>query len=504
MTYRAALCALAFGACTVGPAVALSGCAVGPNFERPKAPEVKQYTAGRQPTATVSADQAQRFLLGREVTSDWWHLFRSRAVDAIIARALVKNYSLEAARASLRRSRDAMRAGYGAFFPQVDAQAGASYQRASPLRFGLNQPPTDFALYTVSGTVSYAIDIWGGERRQVEALTAQVEAQRYVLAGARVMLCGNVIDAIIAQAGYRAQIAAARATVELEKEQLRITEAQANGGAVPFANVLSIKAQVASTEALVPQFEQKIDESDHLIATLAGEVPGAWTAWTVNLEDFTLPADVPVSLPSKLVRQRPDILVAEALLHAANAEIGVATAAMLPNVTLSASGGGYGTKPGHIFDANGLFGSVGGGLTAPVFHGGTLWYERKGRRRRARPGILVLQTDRSRRVRAGRGLASRAGARCRSAESSKGSRGRRRASAPPRGSELSRRNGELRTGHRRQRTVPAGENGSCASRHPAPPGHRCALRRHGRWLVERESIPASRPVVKRPWSFTAR
>lgn len=355
----------------------LAGCAVGPNFERPKAPKVAQYASGKEPTRTEGGEQSQRFAKGRDVTGDWWHLFKSKAIDDIVARAISSNQNLEAARASLRRSQNAMRAGYGAFFPQVDVQLGASYERISPLRFGQNRPATNFALYSASGTVSYALDIWGGQRRQVEALTAQVEAQRYTLAGAHVMLCANIVDAVIARAGYTAQIAATRATVELEKQQLRITEAQASAGSVPFANVLAIKAQVASTEALVPALEQRVDQADHLLATLAGQAPGSWTPRTVGLDDLALPLDVPVSLPSRLVRQRADILVAEALLHAANAQIGVATAAMLPNITLSASGGGNSTKLGSLFDANGLFGSVGGGLVAPIFHGGTLWYQRK-------------------------------------------------------------------------------------------------------------------------------
>jgi NodT family efflux transporter outer membrane factor (OMF) lipoprotein len=358
--------------------IVVAGCSVGPNFQRPKAPSATQFTSGSQPDKTVAADGVtQRFEVGRNLVADWWRLFQSAQVDAVVSRAILRNPTLEAARASLRRSQNLMRAGYGAFFPQIDAQLGATYQQLSPLRFGQNQPAVDFALFTASATVSYTIDIWGGQRRQVEALGAQVEAQRYTLDGAFVMLCANVVDAMIARAGYQAQMDATRAVVDLEREQVRITEAQATGGTVPYANVLAIRSQTASTEALLPQLQLKIDQSNHLLAALVGEVPSAWSPPTVALDALSLPTDVPVSLPSKLVGQRPDILIAEALLHAANAQIGVATAAMLPNVTLSATGGWNNTGVNTLFDPGGAFWSLGGGLAQPIFHGGTLWHQRK-------------------------------------------------------------------------------------------------------------------------------
>ncbi len=355
----------------------LLGCAVGPNFKRPAAPSTAKYTSGAQPTDADAEGRAQRFDVGRDVQAEWWHLFGSREIDALVKQALAHNPNLESARASLRRSQNAMRAGYGVFFPQVDVGASAAYQRFSALRFGSTQPPSEFALYTLTGTVTYLVDIWGGQRRQVESLSAQVDAQRYTLAGAYVMLCGNLVNAFIARAGYRAQIEATRALVELERDQVHITEVQAGSGTVPFSNVLALRAQLASTEALLPQLQVKSDQADDLIAALVGVVPGNWSSPDVKLAELVLPADVPVTLPSKLVRQRPDILTAEALLHSANAQIGVATAAMLPNLTLSATGGWNNTDIASLFDPNGLFWSLGGGITQPIFHGGTLWYQRK-------------------------------------------------------------------------------------------------------------------------------
>jgi len=357
--------------------LALAGCAVGPDFKPPQAPDVTKYTAGGDPTTTTEADgHAQRFTQGADVVADWWHLFGSAAADAMVARAIADNPGLEAARANLRRSKDLMKAGYGVFFPQVDGQLGGVYQQATPLKFGQNLPATDYSLFTVAGTVSYTLDIWGGQRRQVEALGAQVDAQRYQLDGAFVMMCGNLVDTLIAAAAYRAQMDATRKTIELEHEQLRITEAQASGGSAPFANVLAIKTQIASTEALVPQLAQKVDLADHLLAALMGRTAGEVAPSSIRLEDFTLPTDVPVSLPSKLVRQRPDILVAEAQLHATNAQIGVAVAAMLPNLTLSAGAGLNNTSLANLADPASVFWSAGAGLTAPLFHGGTLLHQK--------------------------------------------------------------------------------------------------------------------------------
>ena len=363
-------------ACAV-PLLVLAGCAVGPNFHRPAAPKVSGYTPGAAPKDTIDADgRAQRFLDGADVAADWWRLFGSRTASTIVALALANNRSLEAARANLRRSENLLRAGYGVFFPQVDAQAAASYQRFSPIRFGVTQPASQFALYTASGSVSYLVDLWGGERRQVESLSAQADAERYTLVGAQIMLAGNAIDTLIARAGYAAQRDATRATVELQREQLSITEAQARAGLVPFTNVLALETQVAATEALLPDLEQRVDEASHLLATLMGRTPSEAPTPDLALTDFTLPENVPVSLPSKLVRQRADILVAEAQLHAANAQIGVATAAMLPNLTLSADIGTNAVSLANLFSSNSLFWGLTGGLTAPIFHGGALLHQR--------------------------------------------------------------------------------------------------------------------------------
>jgi outer membrane protein TolC len=205
-------------------------------------------------------------------------------------------------------------------------------------------------LFSLSGTVSYGLDIWGGERRQVEGQRAGVDAQRYTVAATYVILTSNVIDAIIAQAAYRDEIDVTKATVALLGEQVRIAKAQVVAGTSPYANVLTLQSQMASTEATLAPLEEKIDQAADLLAALTGKTPATWKQPIIALSDLQLPEELPLSVPSRLVRQRPDVLIAEAELHAANASIGVATAAMLPNVTLSAGYGTGNTVLGGLFD----------------------------------------------------------------------------------------------------------------------------------------------------------
>jgi NodT family efflux transporter outer membrane factor (OMF) lipoprotein len=356
----------------------LIGCAVGPDFERPDTPKADHYTPGAVPEKTIGAEGTeQRFDTQQKLAADWWRLLSCPSLDALLAEAIANNPSLEAAQASLRKSQDNLRAGYGIFFPQIDGQAGFARQKFSPLKFGETAPSPVFNLFTLSATVSYALDVWGGQRRSVESLAAQMEAQQDTLLGAYLILSSNVVNTAIAQAGYRDEVRATEHLLGLEKEQLAITETQAKAGTVPYSNVLSLQSQVATSEALVPPLREKIDQADHLLAALAGHTPAEWKQSSFALADFTLPADLPLSLPSQMVRQRPDVLVAEAQLHSANAQIGVTTAAMLPNITLSATPGVNNPSLNQLFTPASVFWGLAAGLTQPLFHGGELWYQRK-------------------------------------------------------------------------------------------------------------------------------
>ncbi len=356
----------------------LCGCAVGPDFVRPAAPTVTHYTNGSDSAATAPAEgTTQHFAPGAKVDADWWRLFQSPKLDAVIADALANNPGLAAAQASLQAAQDNLRSGYGVFYPQIGAEFGASRQLTSPLKTGQNVPGSTFNLYSLSGTISYALDVFGGERRAVESLSAQADVQRATEQATYMTLASNIADTVIAEAAYRAEITATNEVIALEKNQLALTRVQARAGTVPYSNVLSVQSQLASYEAAIPALEQKLTQSDDLLATLAGHAPAEWNPPMVELAGLTLPSDLPVSLPSDLVRQRPDILAAEATAHSASAEIGVATAAMLPNFTLSGSYGTNNTTMGSLFAASGNFWSLGANVAQPVFEGGTLWYKRK-------------------------------------------------------------------------------------------------------------------------------
>jgi len=356
----------------------LIGCAVGPNFVRPKPPEVERYTYGPQPTETIPADgRVQHFKEGAKITADWWRLFNSSNLDALIKEAIANNPNLQAAQASLRQSQENLRAGYGVFFPQLDTSFDVTRQKFSPTRFGGTLTSSIFSLYTLTATVNYALDVFGGERRAVESLRAQVDFQRYEVLGTYLALSGNIVNAIIAEAAYREQIKATEQIISLQREQTGITEMQAQAGTVPYSNALSLRSQLASTEATLPPLRQKLSQTEHLLATLVGRTPAEWGPPPVDLADLTLPADLPVTLPSELVRQRPDILAAEAELHSASADIGVATAALFPSFTLNGTYGLNNTSLKDLFKSDSSFWSMGANLTALLFHGGTLWFKRK-------------------------------------------------------------------------------------------------------------------------------
>ncbi|WP_198134532.1 efflux transporter outer membrane subunit [Geotalea uraniireducens] len=367
--------------------VSLAGCAVGPDFVRPAPPTVEQYTHGTAPTTTIPADgQTQHFAKGARIAADWWRLFNSAKINAVVQEVIANNPSLQAAQASLRQSQDNLRAGYGVFFPQVDASFDAARQKFSPARFG-GSNPSIFNLFTLQASVSYALDVFGGERRAVEGLQAQVDVQRAAVLGTYLTLSGNVVNTLIAQAAYREEIRATEQLIDMQREQVAITEAQTQAGTVPYANVLSLRSQLAAVEATLPPLRQKLDQAGHLLATLAGRAPAQWAPPQLELADLTLPRDLPVTLPSELVRQRPDILAAEAELHGANADIGVATAALFPSFTLN---GGYGfnnSTIGNLLKIDSSFWSLGANVTAPLFRGGTLWFQREAAKERYRQSL---------------------------------------------------------------------------------------------------------------------
>jgi NodT family efflux transporter outer membrane factor (OMF) lipoprotein len=357
----------------------LAGCAVGPDFVRPAAPTTQRYDHGEQPASTIATvGGAQRFEYRGHVASDWWKLFGCPKLDGMVLQATANNPTLQSAQAALKQSEDNLRAGYGIFFPQLSAGFQPTRQQFSPSRFGENVSPSIFSLYTLSTTVTYTLDVFGGERRTVESLSAQADVQYYNTVGTYLTLTGNIVNAIVAEAAYQAEINSTEHLVGFLQEQERITTAQAKAGIVPYSNLLSIQTQLATTEATLPPLRQQLAHTRHLLTTLAGRYAGEdWAPPRVSFAELTLPNQIPVSVPSDLVRQRPDILVAEAQLHSASAQIGVATAAMLPNFTLSANYGLNSTSLSSLFGNSAEFWTLGASLATPLIQGPTLWYQRK-------------------------------------------------------------------------------------------------------------------------------
>jgi len=359
-------------------ALLLSGCAVGPDFVRPLPPTEDRYTSEPQAAQTLVANgQVQRFKSDTAVAADWWRLFKSAQLDAVVQQAIAHNPTLEASEATLRQSQDNLRAGYGVFFPQVEAGVNGARERSAPIAQGEQLPGTVFNYVSASGSISYVLDVFGGERRTVEALRAQSDYQRFAGKAAYLTLSANVVNTCIARAAYAAQIRATEQLIAMEVAQLAATEAQVNAGTAAYSSVLSMRSLIAANRATLAPLKQKLDQAEHLLAMLEGATPATAALPDIDLDGLVLPQDLPVSLPSDLVRQRPDILQAEAQLHAASANIGVATAAMFPSISLNGTFGVAGSSFGNLSPETGKFWSVGPSLSIPLFRGGSLWYGRK-------------------------------------------------------------------------------------------------------------------------------
>jgi NodT family efflux transporter outer membrane factor (OMF) lipoprotein len=369
------------GALCIMSLALMGGCTVGPDFVRPAPPDTARYTREPQPTATMVADgKQQQFVSGTEIPSDWWQLFGSSPLDAVVWLAITNNPTLQATEASLRQSQDNLRAGYGVFYPQMEAFVSGTRQRTAAAQSGFQTSGHIFNLVTASGTISYALDVFGGSRRTVESLRAQADYQRYESQAACVTLTANVVNTCIARAAYLGEIRVTKQLIGLQNEQLQLTEVRVRAGTAAYADVLSLRSLIAANQALLAPLEQSVSQAEHLLATLEGVVPSAVVLPEIELTGLSLPVNLPLSLPSELAHQRPDILAAEAQMHAASAKIGVATAAMFPSINISATYGTAGSSFGNLSAlaaATGQFWSIGPSATIPVFQGTSLWYGRR-------------------------------------------------------------------------------------------------------------------------------
>ena len=360
-------------------ALALASCAVGPDFHKPAAPPEAGYTPEQLgPTATtaIAGGAAQRFVAGKDIPGQWWTLFHSEPLDQLIAEALKANPTLEAAQATLRQAQENVAAQEGVFFPQVNGSLSTTREKISGASFGNPRSNSIFTLTTGSVSVGYALDIFGGARRQLESTEAQAAYQRYELEASYLTITSNVVAAAIQEASLRAQIAATQEIIADQQQQLNLLEKQFELGAAARGAVLAQQATLNATQATLPGLQKQLAQQRNQLTALAGRFPSQEVSQTFDLASLQLPEDLPLSLPSSLVQQRPDIQAAQEQLHAASAQIGVAIAAMLPQINLSASYGNSVLDAASLFSGPGIW-SLGAGLTAPIFHGGQLLHQKR-------------------------------------------------------------------------------------------------------------------------------
>jgi len=353
----------------------LAGCAVGPDFKRPATLDVAVYTPTPLPAQTASAPvplgESQRFVEGGVVHPGWWHEFDSPTLNALINEALQASPTLTKAQAALRQAEELYATQTGStLYPQVDASLGSQRQRSSPSALGQAGDSREFSLYNTSVGVHYTFDLAGGNRRALEALAAKVDYQRYQLAGARLTMAANIVTAAITQARLAAQIQTTAAILDSQEKQLGMTRERVRLGQAAPDDVLAMQTQVEQTRADVPLLRNQLQQNEHLLAVFAGQAPGTGGLPFFSMEEFTLPVDLPLTVPSELVRLRPDIQAAEAMLRSANAEYGVAIAKLYPQLNISANLGSQALTTGALFGSGSAIWSVVGQLTQPLFHPG--------------------------------------------------------------------------------------------------------------------------------------
>jgi NodT family efflux transporter outer membrane factor (OMF) lipoprotein len=360
----------------------IAGCAVGPTFKRPAAPAASDYTghplSTTVGTANVPGGEAQSFAQGSDIAGDWWTLFHSRPLNDLIDHSLANSPDLKAAQAALSVARENVLAQRGVYYPSVAASFSASRQRQS----GEIAPTPNsniflYNLFTPEVSVSYVPDVFGLNRRTVESLQAQEQEVRFQMLAAYTTLTANVVVTAIQQGSLQMQIDATRQLIDINASMVEILQYQFAKGYASRVDVAAQESQLAQVTATLPPLLKQSAQLRDLLAVLAGQFPNQAAAATFELSSLQLPQELPVSLPSELVTQRPDVLQAEANLHDASARIGIAIANRLPNITLTANAGSTAVAMDQLFTAGSGFWGVGVAATAPLFQGGTLLHQER-------------------------------------------------------------------------------------------------------------------------------
>ncbi|HEX3969705.1 MAG TPA: efflux transporter outer membrane subunit [Stellaceae bacterium] len=366
-----------------GTALLLASCAVGPDFHPPAVSSAAGYTPEKRgATASTTVPNgapggaAQRFVDGKDIPGQWWTVFHSEPLNQLIEEALKANPTLTAAQATLREAQENVAAQKGVFIPGISGNLSSTREKISGAAFGNPNSNSLFTLTTGSVSVSYGVDFFGGERRQLESTEAQEDYQRYQLEASYLTITSNVVAAAIQEASLRAQIAATQEIIADEQQQLNLLQKQFDLGAAARSAVLAQQATLNATQATLPNLQKQLAQQRNQLTALAGRYPSQEVSQTFDLASLQLPEDLPLSLPSALVQQRPDIQASQAQLHSASAQVGVAIAAMLPQITLNGSYGNEVLDAASLFSGPGIW-SLGAGLATPVFRGAQLLHQKR-------------------------------------------------------------------------------------------------------------------------------
>jgi NodT family efflux transporter outer membrane factor (OMF) lipoprotein len=377
-------------------AAGASGCAVGPNFHKPQAPKDAGYSTTPLPEATASTSgaggDAERFVTGQDVPYKWWEAFGSAAMNSLVERALRANPTVKAAQAALRQAQEMVYAQQGYFYPTVGADYSFERQKVAG-NLSSNDPgpqgngtviqsrtpaaPVIYNMHTAELTVGFTPDVFGLNRRKVESLDAQKEMQRFELEATYITLASNVVTAAIEEASILVQLKATREIIADNETALNVLHDKFRLGFATRIDLATQELQLAQAKALLPPLEKQFEQNRDLLRALAGRLPNQDVAETFELSSLTLPAQLPLTLPSKIIEQRPDIRAAEEQLRSANAQVGVAIAAMLPQFDITGAIGGTATQFSQMFSPGGPFWSLIGDASQPLFTGGTLLHTKR-------------------------------------------------------------------------------------------------------------------------------
>lgn len=388
----------AFLALVIGMALVTGCTTVGPDYKTPPAPSVTGYTGKTPRTITPSTNDSlsatQTLETGQPVAREWWRTFHSARLDKLVAHALDHSPTLAASEAALRAARLLYDAQTGSTrYPTVDATVGASRNAINSASYGgSNSSGYTYNVFRASINVAYDFDLFGGNRRALEALAAQADYQRFQLAGARLALAGNVVVTAFDQARLAEQIAATEEILNVQKDELAIARKRFALGATSKVDVLTLETQVQQTRASIPRLRNQMEQANNLLAVLTGQAPGEAEVPQFTLADFTLPARLPLVIPSELVRQRPDIQASTALLHVATAQYDVVISKLYPRIDLSATLGKQALTTGALFGPGSMIWNLAGQLAQPLFNRGTRPGIRAGKARLQEAGAEYQET----------------------------------------------------------------------------------------------------------------